>query len=45
MKIIAIQMKHLMAIDNGVNIIYQPKVVEQKNVNFETIKIEDDVDD
>ncbi len=45
MKIIAIQMKHLMAIDNGANIIYQHKVVEQNNVNYETIKIEDDVDD
>ncbi len=45
MKIIAIKMKHLMAIYYGVNIIYQHKVVEQKNINFETIKIEDDVDD
>ncbi len=44
MKIIAIEMKHLMAIHNGVNIIYQHKVVEQKNINFKTIKIEDDVD-
>ncbi len=44
MKIIAIEMKHLMAMHNGVNIIYQHKVGEQKNINFETKKIEDDFD-